>query len=203
MTLDSTSTIDPPTRHAPSRVSRVAAALAGIVVVLAIVAVTLGIALAAFVGMAVVAWWRRRSARPDTRVARWLGAVTGTGLAAAAVMVFAMLQAQAYADSMTPAQREAVQRQVEARPPSAIERMLPSSAANRDIADARAKRLSGSKLFVVWVTAMTSALAGALIGLVVGSAAWGGATLALFGFTGRWQPLALHAPGFGPDHHPT
>ena len=194
MTHDAADTLDQPTWHAPSPLARVAAALAGVVLVLAIVAVTLGVALPAFIGMAVIAWWRRRSARPDTRVTRWLGAVIGTGLAAVALTMFGMLQAQKYTRSLTPAQREAVQRQIEARPPSAIERMLPSSVPNPEV-DAQAEKLTGSKLFVIWATTMSATLGGAFVGLVVGSAAWAAATLALFGFTGRWHPPATRVAG--------
>lgn len=180
-----------PASTAPSTPLRVLAALAGGLAFLGVLTFTLGLALTAALGMVITAAVLRSRGRPFTRMASWLGAVSGV---AATVVLVAIVIMVVTSDQLV-TQMQAGARAEREREPTAIERAIermqprtPASSAMEDAMEERMEDLAMSGPFL-WATVMlSSAILSALAGLLVGSAAWACVLLMLFGTTGRWPP---------------
>lgn len=178
--------------HYAGRVIRRVLALIAGGAILAILAVsTVGFALAAPVGMWVAAIVRRARGGSYTRRVGWVGAV----LACSLVLVggFAVALSRLPAGYIETVQQQAAIRQQ--REPSAIEqalRRVSSASPSQAAVEEKTRDLTRSKPFFLWITIMSSIVGAGIGGLLLGSMGWVGATLVMFGVTGKRQ-----TPGAG------
>jgi hypothetical protein len=177
-------------------VLRLVAGLAGGMAFVGLLPITLGLALAALIGMGVTAAVLRSRGRPFTRMASWLGAVGGVALTLAIGITIVLVLAS---DSLMAAMREGAQAE-QTREPTAFERTLERMSPRTPASSAMERRMEDVTMSgpFMWASVMIgSAMMSALAGVLVGSAAWGCALLGLYGSTGRWPPGARDAQEAG------
>ncbi len=174
---------------AASGATRAAAVVGGLALLLLVLTFSLGIAVAAFVGMGVAALVQAQRRRPYTRVAGWLGGVIGTGVALVALVAVA---AAFFPRNFS----ETVRRQMieNARHPqrgtaadTILAHMTPGGVAARD-AQTRAltDAVARSDRMLPAIFVLLAIFGCGFWSLVIGSAAWGVGSLLQLGVTGRW-----------------
>lgn len=176
----------PPTA---SNGARVAAGVGGVLLIVLACVATGGFALASFAAMGIAAVvWRARG-RPYTPVVGWLSALFGAVLAFAALAAFAV--GEMPRDTFAKIQQQAAVAAQHRPPPSAvqrtIERVYPGSTAiGQAQSDAMTQAMSRSPGFFWGMIAFSVVLGMGFFAAFVGSAAWGSATVLLYGVLGRW-----------------
>jgi hypothetical protein len=186
----------PPTVVSPraGMPTRVMALLAGITVLMLVTPFTLGLSLAAALGVIVVAFIQRRRSRTLTRGRAW---VVAAGTAAAAAIVGLAVVAL----SLSPAQRQRIRAVVQEAnqappppPPAWLEQITSGEpgkgGAERTSGDPLADRLAKSRAFQLYFGVLGGGLALLLLGALYGSVGWATAMLLAYGATGRWLPRA-------------
>ena len=157
---------------------------------------TLGFVLLALLGMGVAWAVAHRRGRPLTRGAGWWGASLAVALGCAAIMAFGMA-------SMSPGTIAQMQQSsdsaVAASPPPELpewlQRLDPTAGAKAaQRPDSTMERFFRSPAFLIWTGAMSTLLASAVLGALVGTLGWGAGLLLVFGATGRWLPRKLEPP---------
>jgi hypothetical protein len=178
---------------APSRLPpRIAAFLAGAVVLLAAAFVSFGTALLAPIGMWALGAYRRRRDDATTRTATWTASIAcvAVGLVALTLIAFDSLpsgsvhQIQHAADSVSAAS--------EKRPPPAwVERVAPGTNARA----AQQLKTPASLRTPLWIWGAGVTLI--LMAGIIGSLAWVGGMLCGFAILGRWPngPAREEPPG--------
>ena len=178
--------------------ARVLAVVAGIALFLIGGTVTLGLALAAPVGM-LIAWAVARARRrPLTRLASWIAAMLAVAVVVGAVGTVAMASAP-------PGTLAQVERSIDsarvvgaAQPmPAWVERIAPgTAAAQRRSATTPFAR---SRAVMYWGAAMGAIFTCALFGAIAGTLGWGATALVAYGARGRWLPSHAVTAAAVPD----
>lgn len=164
---------------------RALAALFGVAIFLFIALVTVGVALVAPLGMWIAA--RVRRGRAYSRWTGWWGAVLATALVFGVLVGVAAARApDGFMDTVR--QQVAEERERRQKDPSSIERVVqrlaPASGASPAV-ELRARAVTESKPFIIWTMIIGGGFAVALGAVLVGSTAWVGMKLIIFGITGR------------------
>ena len=186
-TLEAADALPPMPPPAAGAAARVAAALAGLLVLALVAVPTLGMALAGPVGMAVAAAVVRRRRRPLTRGASWLAAAGAATLAIAAAFAYgaSRMSPQTRAEIWHAADSAAaVSRQQPA--PAWLDKMAPG--ASRSQSARIGAEVGGSRAMLVWGMVMGGVMTSALFGAFAGTLGWCGGVLLAFALRGRWLP---------------
>jgi hypothetical protein len=168
-----------------SMAKRAGLAVAGLVVLLIGVVVTLGVVLIPIASI-LVAWYLAR--RRDGQLTRGRAWVIGV-LAAAIPLAVAFGIAVIAAPRETPAERRASEAQA-ARSresmPDWLKRVSPAQQPGAPAADSIANRLMDNSVFMIWIGAMGTVIGASFLGCFVGTIGWG-STMLLFGAVrGDW-----------------
>lgn len=194
--------------------ARVVAVIGGLLLVALALTVTLGFALLGLLGLGVAAFVQRRRARPYSRLGGWLGAVGASTLALfAAAAVLAAFVPAGFGDKFRQEMKAAAAQPLP--PPTAADsvlgRMVPGGrAASEAQRKAVVNAVSGSNAATYGFLAVVALFSCAMWGTFIGSAAWGSATVLLYGVLGRWpgarpkpvvtyDPAAPYVPPYEPD----
>jgi hypothetical protein len=166
----------PTTQERAGGLSRVAAGLAGCVLLLVGTLFTLGVAAGAFLGV-VLAWWiQRRRGRRLTRPGAWIAATSTATLLIiiGAALMFAMLPDGALTEAMTEA------RAAEPPPPPAwLERLGADT-------DPATDRIVTSTPFTVYFGILGASISLLILGSIAGTLGWAASLLAGFAVRGHW-----------------
>ena len=172
---------------------RVMAGLGGLLLAVLVTVATGGVALVGFVGMGITALICRARRRRYTRVAGWLGAMVTTMVALAAI-------AAVVATKIPPDAIAQIREQIATAPPQpqappdavqrTIERIYPGSTAISTAQTRAMQRSMASSSVFWWSMAFGLLFACAMLGAMAGTAAWGSATVLLYGVLGRWPSPA-------------
>ena len=168
-------------------VARVLAVVAGIALFFIGGTVTLGLALAAPVGM-LIAWAVARARRrPLTRLASWIAAMLTAAVVVGAAGAYMATKAPAgtFAE-MQHAKDSARVARADQPMPAWVERIAPgTAAAQRNSATTPFAR---SRAVMYWGAAMGVIFTCALFGAIAGTLGWGATALVAYGARGRWLP---------------
>lgn len=168
-------------------VARVLAVVAGVALFLIGGTVTLGLALAAPVGM-LIAWAVARARRrPLTRLASWIAAMLTAAVVVGAAGAYMATKAPAGTFSeMQHAMDSARVARADQPMPAWVERIAPgTAAAQRNSATTPFAR---SRAVMYWGAAMGVIFTCALFGAIAGTLGWGATALVAYGARGRWLP---------------
>jgi hypothetical protein len=157
---------------------RVLSGVGGAVIMLLSAIVSAGAALVAPIGMAVMRRRAQRRGRPLTRFASWLGAVIASSIAATLLM--GALLSFMPADSLQEMQRATAEARARDTVPVAawMSKTFPQTAAS----DSVAKRVAGTRGFLVVTLVIGVGGFGLFLGTLGGSGGWLGSTLLAFAF---------------------
>ena len=156
-------------------ISRVAAGLAGCVLLLVGATFTFGVAVGALLGVVLVWWIQRQRGRRLTRLGAW---IVATSTAAVLIMIgaallFAMLPEGALAEAMAAA------RTAEPPPqPDWLERLAP--------ADTATDRIVTSRPVTVYFGLLGASIAVLIMGSIAGTLGWAASLLVGFAVRGYW-----------------
>ncbi|HEV7587274.1 MAG TPA: hypothetical protein VGO40_04010 [Longimicrobium sp.] len=174
--------VDRPEPGKTSTAVRVLAVVGGIVALLAGSILSLGMGLVALLGFGATALlWRARHARL-TRRASWIGAVLAVGISFGGLVGWGMSQVpggavESMQQSMDQASRE---------PPPPIVRQMQRLWPPNPRAQKRVDSITRSKPFLWWTMVTTFVIGSVLMGLMIGTPAWGCAMLIGYGLRGHW-----------------
>jgi hypothetical protein len=162
---------------------RVLAVLGGVPALLIGSVLSLGLALAALLGFGVTALLWRARGRPLTRRASLVGSVLATVIAIGTLGAWGLSRAPggitaAMQQSMVQAQRQP--------PPPIVQRMQKLQPPQDPHIQRGFDSVTRSKPFLWWMMAMGFTFASVMMGVLVGTPAWGCAMLIGYGIRGRW-----------------
>lgn len=168
--------------------ARVLAVVAGIALFLVGGAMTLGLALAAPVGM-LIAWAvaRARHHRPLTRLTSWIAAMLTAAVVVGAVGAYMATKAPAGTFSQIEHVMDSARVARADQPmPAWVERIAPGTAAAQR--NSATTPFAQSRAVMYWGAAMGAIFTCALFGAFAGTLGWGATALVAYGARGRWLP---------------
>lgn len=181
--------------------ARALALLGGLALLVLASAGTFGFALAAPVGMLVAAGVYRLRRRSYSRGGGWIGAVAGTAIAAGVAFAFVMHRVPPGVFESARKDAIAERRRHPPRVPRLLQRIAPPSPA-APLIQAETDSLANTPTFFWTAAVVGGIMACGLLGAVVGSMGWGGATLVAFGILGRWPGGRRDPPEDAADYAP-
>ncbi len=169
----------------PSIARRWLVALAGLGLFIIMIVITMGLALAAPIGMAIAGAVQTVRRYTYSATAGWLGAVAACAVVTLVLSVFVMRHMPA--GSFDAAMQKAMEEQQRHPPPltRTLQRFSPGGAA-APVIQSQTNALMNTPGFRWIIILIGSVMGGSCVGLLIGTPAWGCATLIMFGITGRW-----------------
>jgi hypothetical protein len=187
----------PPAPPAGWTLSRVLAFIAGALVLALILYLSRGMALVGLLAMLVLVRVQSGRGRRASRAGAWVSSCVAC---AAGIIVFMAYGVSKLPPGMMDQVMDSVRAQQQRTPPPtlppALERLQPHDSASRAAqraAQVQALQMVGSPAFMRYVMVIGMSLGAAMMGAILGTAAWAGAFLLARGYSGAW-PLAAPPP---------
>jgi hypothetical protein len=175
----------------------VLALIAGAILLYAAIRLSRGMALAGLLAMLLLIRVQSGRGRRATRPGAW---VSCCAACAAGIIVFMAYGVSKLPPGMMDQVMDSVRAQQQRTPPPtlppALERLQPHDSASRAAqraAQVQALQMVGSPAFMRYVMVIGMSLGAAMMGAILGTAAWAGAFLLARGYSGAW-PLAAPPP---------
>ncbi len=173
--------------------SRVLALLGGVVLTYITIRYSRGLGLAGFLGVLVLVAVQTRRGRRASRAAAWLAACMMCAAAGAVLFGYGFSKLPpGYLSQVMDSVRAQQKRSPPPVLPPALQRLQPTDSASRAAQQAvqeQSMAMVQSPGFLAWISVVTVVMMSAILGVLLGTMSWGGASMLVRGVRGYW-PLA-------------